>query len=186
VTLFLVSQSPRRAEILKRHQIPFQLAPNKLEAETPPTPPYKEWIVNLAIAKVNASKEGLSGLVLGSDTAVIIDNDVLGKPRDIAEAIDMLTHLSGRDHIVLSSYALLNASTGTWHCGVEENIVHFPTYSQHTAQKITQECQVLDKAGAYGIQDLDPYIKATIKKGNIESIMGLPIESLLPILSTTA
>ncbi|MDA1353380.1 MAG: Maf family protein [bacterium] len=182
MTLYLVSKSPRRADILKAHHIRFEIAENKLEKETPATVPYVTWIVALAQAKVSASIGNLKGLILGSDTAVIAKNRVMGKPESLDAAIDGLMQLSGTVHTVLSAYALYDTATGEWNTSVEENRVHFAPFNRQTATRYATECNVMDKAGGYGIQDLSPYFKATIQKGYLESIMGLPIKSLLPLL----
>lgn len=178
----LASASPRRRELLGRLGLEFtvQVAPVE-ESECTLQGP--EWMVaHNAALKADAVAE-LAGdaIVLGSDTTVAIEGRVLGKPRDLKEARQMLELLSGRPHVVYTAVALRCQQNGYAHDFVESSEVHFKKLDLATIKDYHTRVDPLDKAGAYGIQaDRERIIDAVV--GSVENVMGLPIQRLAMIL----
>ena len=147
----LASQSPRRRELLTlvgiAHEVrPADIDETYLAGEAPG--PHAERLAREKVAEV--SRDVPEALVIGSDTIVVVDGDVLGKPRDDAHAVEMLTRLSGRSHTVITAIAV------EWRGVIRSAIVevgvtfHLLTADEIDAYIATRE--PMDKAGAYGIQ----------------------------------
>lgn len=193
--LYLASASPRRAEILTAHGISFSRVPNMLYAETLDSElSLRQGIRDLAYRKAVVSARGVKGLVLSADTLVVLENQVLGKPIDNQEAMAILTQLSGRTHQVITAFCLWDTISGK---GVTRAAVTSVTFRKLASQDILDYIAcfpVLDKAGAYGIQDMMTYSRErkTLSisphslisgiEGSYWNVMGLPISLLLPVL----
>jgi septum formation protein len=117
------------------------------------------------------------GIVLGADTAVVLGDAVLGKPQSTQAALEMLRRLSGRRHRVLTGVALVRSDDRREAGGVETTHVEFCAVSQDAIERYVAGGSPLDKAGAYGIQDLDETWIAGID-GLRSNVVGLPIERL--------
>lgn len=171
--LILASQSPRRAELLKYLDIPFSIVPSCADETINPNEPVIEEIKQLAYKKaVDVFNRNKEALVVGSDTVVVIDNEILGKPKNQEEAFSMLKKLSNRTHQVITGVCLISkektdlfasVSDVTFHELSDEEIIHY----------IETE-QPFDKAGAYAIQGKAGLFIDRID-GDYYSIMGLPI-----------
>jgi len=179
--IILASASPRRAELLMQIGVEFDTLPVDID-ETPydGEKPH-DYVRRLALEKAQAAKLlcNKSGLLfLGSDTSVIIDGEILGKPEDKKHAKDMLNKLSGRTHSVLTSVALLGEKD--W-CIVSENKVTFAVLSDSDFEQYWATGEPKGKAGAYAIQG-----KAAIfiKKleGSFSGVMGLPLYETAQLL----
>ena len=181
--LYLASASPRRAEILTQFKIAFQVIQNGLETE--PTlhagKRLRNDVKNLALLKAQASLNGHNGLILGVDTVVTVGKIVLGKPRSVSEARQMLTKLSGSTHHVISGLCLYDTVDDRYFLRSELSDVTFRELSPNQIERYCQNFEVLDKAGGYAIQDIgDPFVKTL--KGSYFNVVGLPIHSLLRVL----
>jgi nucleoside triphosphate pyrophosphatase len=176
----LASQSPRRRELLtligiKHEVMPADIDESLLVGELPA--PHAE---RLARAKAHTIAEREPGaVVIAADTIVVVDGDVLGKPRDAAEARAMLSRLSGRTHVVLTAIAVARGSRTE--SAVESVDVTFRplTDSEITAYIATGE--PMDKAGAYGIQGYGATIVERVN-GDYFSVMGLGLRRLVELL----
>lgn len=173
--LFLASSSPRRAEILTKAGISFQVIPNLLKTEIIPAdaPDLKTGLRRLAAQKATMSAQSHKGLILSADTVVVLNNEVLGKPDNIAEAKKTLRKLSGQRHSVITAFSLLDTETGQLISRTQTTHV---TFKPLTPEWIDQYCaahQVLDKAGSYAIQDAGNIIDAI--EGSYENVVGFPI-----------
>lgn len=137
--------------------------------------------VRLASEKARevAARVGPDRVVLGVDTVVAVDDRILGKPADEAEAVEMLLLLSGRTHLVYSGYSLVGR--GGEHTGIEETRVTMRTISPAEAAAYSATGEPLDKAGAYGIQG-EAIRFITFVDGSPGNVAGLPIEALMPVL----
>ncbi len=179
--VILASQSPRRRELLTLIGIPHEVRPADIDeqyfaGETP-----RAHAERLAREKAAVVAEAVpDALVIGSDTIVVVDGDVLGKPRDDAHAAEMLTRLSGRTHTVMTAVAV------QWR-GVElsdvvevEVTFHLLEADEITAYIATRE--PMDKAGAYGIQGYGATIVASVD-GDYFAVMGLPLQRLVRLMS---
>lgn len=176
--LILASASPRRQELLRRLEVPFEVFPaDVVEHEDPDSDPEETVCHN---ARIKASQVALrhpEAIVLGSDTAVAIDGQVLHKPESFTEARHMLKRLSGRTHVVHTAVSFC------WKAGVLNETTHHTsevTFKVLTEAAITRyfsRVNPLDKAGAYGIQAGRELIIADVK-GSVTNVMGLPVEWL--------
>lgn len=110
--------------------------------------------------------------VLGADTVVALDGEVLGKPRSIEHAKQMLKRLSGREHFVFTGVCLLCGKKRLW--GVSETKVKFFSLSEDLIENYAQSGLPLDKAGAYGIQDGYPLVESY--SGSYTNVVGFPME----------
>lgn len=120
-------------------------------------------------------------LCLTADTMVFLGGQPLGKPKDLDQAKVFLSQLSGKTHSVITGFCLLDLSSETFECGADETLVEFHVLSQSQIQLYVETEQVLDKAGAYGIQgEAQKFVKRLT--GSFSNVVGLPKEKLLPLL----
>jgi septum formation protein len=176
VDLILASASPRRRDLLaglrvRFHVVPSSVSETLLPGETPPA-----HVSRLAIAKAtDVSQRILDVWVLGADTIVLIDGQILGKPRDQDEARTMLTMLAGRTHEVFTAYAIVHARYPAL------KRVRYVTSEVHIRELSAQEIadyvdtgEPMDKAGAYAIQGVGSGIVKTVS-GSYTNVVGLPL-----------
>ena len=182
ITLILASASPRRAELLSRLGLTFEVIPAHIpeewtEGETP-----ESHAERLSVSKARAVAELRPGaLVIGGDTIVVLNRVVLGKPRDEDEAVAMLTSLAGRTHRVVSGLALIFPGGGV-RSGSLSTEVTFRPFGEGVAREYARTGEPLDKAGAYGIQGLGSALVEEIR-GDYHTVMGLPLPLLLDLLA---
>lgn len=179
--LVLASASPRRAELLQQMGLEFDVQAVDID-ETPQVDEAAEvYVRRLALAKARASK-ALSTrdgqLFLGSDTAVIIDGDILGKPENKQHALDMLRRLSNRQHTVLTSVALVGEHEA---CLVCESQVSFSGINEQELEWYWASGEPKGKAGAYGIQGKAAVFIRRLE-GSFSAVMGLPIYETTQLL----
>jgi septum formation protein len=180
--LVLASGSPRRSQILSEAGIAFEVIPPQVEeiglsGETPAA-----MVVRLAGQKARevANRVGPDRWVLGVDTVVAIDDHILGKPADQAQATEMLLQLSGRTHTVYSGFAIVGL--GGEQTGIEASVVTMRSITPAEAAAYSATGEPLDKAGAYAIQG--SAIKfITSVEGSRRNVAGLPLEALLPVFA---
>lgn len=178
--IVLASVSPRRAELLTRlglvfDIIPSDIAENILEGESPSE--HAERLSREKAAKVRDWDP--KALVLAGDTVVVRDGAVLGKPRDVEDAVEMLCTLSGRTHRVISGLALA-PPTGEIRSGFLTTEVTFRSFDENFARRYAQTGEPMDKAGAYGIQGLGSSLVREIR-GDYHTVMGLPLPLLMDL-----
>lgn len=171
-SLCLASTSPRRREILTSLGLRFSVQPvavdeTPLENESP-----LDMVLRLAAMKAAAADVGNDVCVLGSDTAVVLGEEILGKPRDESDAIDMLARLSGRSHAVLTGVALKDAATTHFAHSVTK--VQFREIDRDEARQYWQSGEPGDKAGAYAIQGIGGVFVESIR-GSYSGVVGLPV-----------
>lgn len=179
----LASGSPRRAELLRAAGFEFETVVVDVD-ETPRTdegPP--EYVRRLAAEKSAAAQARFDGgqnvVILGADTAVVIDNQILGKPVDDRDATDMLRRLSGRRHEVLTGISLRN---GVYELGrVETTEVEFSRLSADDIKWYVASGEGRDKAGAYAIQGLASRFVPRID-GSYSNVVGLPVACVFDLL----
>jgi septum formation protein len=175
--IVLASQSPRRAELIARLALDFDVQPADIDesyraGETPPE--HAERLAREKAQVVAATHP--HALVVGSDTIVVIDGDVLGKPRSREQAVEMLMRLSGRDHEVCTGVAV--AMDGHVESGLERVRVRFRTLTRETCEQYAATGEPMDKAGSYGIQGFGSAIVESIE-GDYFAVMGLPVVRML-------
>lgn len=171
--LILASQSLRRAELLKYLDIPFSIIPSNADETIDPNQPIVEEIKRLAYKKAfDVLNRNQEALVLGSDTVVVIDNEILGKPKDKEEAFSMLKKLSNRKHQVITGVCLISEDKTDIFASISD--VYFHELSDDEISNYIENEQPFDKAGAYAIQGKAGLFIDRID-GDYYSVMGLPI-----------
>ncbi|NQY31813.1 MAG: septum formation protein Maf [Coraliomargarita sp.] len=176
--LVLASASPRRSELLKRMGLRFEVHPADVdEVDAHLDGPAQMVLHNAAMKAETLASQHVDSLVLGSDTTVVIGDEILGKPADMAEARAMLRRLAGRAHTVYTAVAL------RWDAGelisdfVDSSHVRFRQLDDAAIDSYFELVNPLDKAGAYGIQEGREMIIEAVE-GSVENVMGLPIQKL--------
>ena len=176
--IILGSKSPRRQELVMHLTYPVEIRVQDVD-ETYPSDLKLEAIPEfLAILKAKVLQDKLEEgeLLLTSDTIVLLDNEVIGKPKDENDAINMLKKLSGRTHLVISGVALTSTSKqDSFRC---ETKVTFRELTPGEIEKYVREYKPLDKAGAYGIQEWIGYIGVTAIQGSYLNVVGLPLANV--------
>ncbi len=179
--LVLASASPRRAELLTRLGLEFEVFPTHLSEELLPDETPESHAERLAVAKaLSAAANRPHAIVIGSDTVVVRDQVVLGKPRDEEEAVDMLSSLAGRTHRVISGLGLV-VPGGALESGFLSTEVTFRPFGPKLARSYVETGEPMDKAGAYGIQGLGSTLVQEIR-GDYHTVVGLPLPLLLDLL----
>lgn len=178
--LVLASQSPRRAELIGRLGLTFETLPADIDEtylhhETPSQ--HAERLAREKALSIAANRR--DALVVGSDTIVVIDGEVLGKPRDRAHAIQMLTRLSDREHEVCTGVAV--AHGGKVESALERVRVRFRPLDPRACEEYVATGEPMDKAGAYGIQGFGSALVEGIE-GDYFAVMGLPVVRMLELI----
>jgi septum formation protein len=172
IHLILASRSPRRRALLKTLGIPFRVQPSGVPENSPETRPEK-LVQELALRKAQAVAKGLKeGLVLGSDTVVVLGRQILGQPKDADHAYQMLYRLAGTTHRVFTGVALIDVVKKSSKVTFAVSTVRM---KKMPIEKILQLAHKnLDKAGSYAIQSKNDPI-AEIVKGDYDNVVGLPL-----------
>ncbi|OUR84072.1 septum formation protein Maf [Cycloclasticus sp. 46_120_T64] len=172
--LILASASPRRAELLQQMGLEFDIKAVDIDESVDAGESPEAYVRRLALQKARAAKKfypAVDTLLLGSDTAVIVGADILGKPTDKQHAFDMLRRLSGRSHTVLTSVAIIGSEEL---CIVCQSEVSFSMIDEQQLEWYWASGESTGKAGAYGIQGKAAVFIKRIE-GSFSGVMGLPI-----------
>jgi septum formation protein len=180
--VILASASPRRTELLLQIGVSHRVVPAQIDERRAVGESIENCVrrlakskaleVQVALAAVAGAATAVEFAVLGADTAVVIDDDLLGKPRDRADALAMLARLSGRWHQVLSAVAL--ASPNGMQCTVSRSEVRFRTLSERECARYWDSGEPCDKAGAYAIQGRGAAFIEELR-GSYSGVVGLPL-----------
>ena len=174
--LILASGSPRRKELLKELGHDFEVIPSNADETLDLNNPIKEEIEKLSFKKaLSVFKNNKDAIVIGSDTVVVRNNIVYGKPKDKNDAINIIKSLNNGDHQVITAVTILSKDMSETFS--TETTVTFGFMSDEEIQEYASNDSILDKAGAYAIQEDS---KKNIKSinGDYYSIMGLPVYEL--------
>ncbi|NLK51865.1 MAG: septum formation inhibitor Maf [Syntrophomonadaceae bacterium] len=181
--LILASASPRRAEILTKVGLKFSVCVVNVDEAVAVESNPANLVSSLALRKAQAVANTMSsGLVLGADTVVVLDNEVLGKPASPAEAEQMLHRLSGRVHRVFTGVALIDKVQSRTLMAVETTRVYFRPLSVLEIKAYVATGEPMDKAGAYGIQEKGAVLVERIE-GCYFNVVGLPVVKVIQMLS---
>jgi septum formation protein len=179
--LVLASASPRRAEILTALGIPFTVVATDIDETVAPGESGRAAASRLAAEKAAASAALSPGdWVLAADTLVLLDDAILGKPRDGTDARGMLRRLSGREHRVVTAVRLTRAS-GPGLEAIEESRVRIAPLDEEEIRWYVSTGEPLDKAGAYAVQGLGARFVESVE-GSFTNVMGLPARSVYRLL----
>ena len=183
MSIILASQSPRRKELLGLFHIPFEIRVADIdETMDPEKSPYDE-VARVSRAKAQAIPREEGDVVIAADTIVVCGGHVLGKPRDEADAVRMLSLLSGRDHQVMTGMTVIRGEKCV-SC-TEVTDIHFRTLSEKEIRNYVATGEPMDKAGSYGIQG-GAALFAEKMVGDYYNVMGLPVCRLGMILKEIA
>ena len=184
--LILASASPRRAALLKLLPVQFQVLPGNAPEVA------HEHLSPLEVCQLNAHRKARAvakqipdALVLGADTLVFLDNEILGKPRNLAEARRMLARFQGRRHQVVTGVCLIHLRAHRERIFAASTDVLFHPLNNRQIRDYLADIHPLDKAGAYAIQDRGEFIISEIS-GSFSNVVGLPVEQLRQELTAWA
>lgn len=181
--LILASASPRRRELLRTICPDFTVVPAEVD-ETLAGPDWPAAAADLALRKARAVAARVgTGVVLGADTVVVLDGEALGKPAGPAEARAMLGRLRGREHLVVTGIAAVDAATGREASLAVLTRVRMAHYPDAVIEAYVASGAPLDKAGAYAIQDLEGALVASIE-GSYTNVVGLPVAETRRLLAS--
>ena len=181
--IILASSSPRRADILKKHNIEFKIIPSPYVEDHSRTDFSYDFIENLAYNKAKAVVPIVNeqSLIVGADTIVVLDGKILGKPNGYDGAFEMLKNLSGKTHHVVTAIAIINSTTGDYKIKSTTSEVAFENLTDEQIKYYIDNFKPFDKAGSYGIQEMpDGYIKSFT--GDLENIIGISSKTLLEMI----
>ncbi len=181
--IVLASASPRRRELLERAGVNFEVIPASGEENRISDDP-KEAVQQLArdkaVSVMHTIEDSADGtLVIGSDTVVVFENMILGKPHDIEDAVNTLKKLQGNTHQVYTGVSVLEKKNGVWteHTFYESTDVTFYPVSDEEIRAYVATGEPMDKAGSYGIQGIfGIYVRGIC--GDYNNVVGLPVARL--------
>ena len=180
--VILASASPRRRELLTRLVADFTVMPADID-ETLPTPITPAAVAGIALRKARAVAGRAAGaVVLGADTVVVIDGQVLGKPSGPDEARRMLRQLRGRSHEVITGVAVVDTRNGREASTAVVTRVFMAPYSDDAIEEYVSSGEPLDKAGAYAIQERGRMLVGGYV-GSYTNVVGLPLEATRRLLT---
>lgn len=180
--LILASASPRRQQLLTQVGVPFTIEPADIDERTTPGEAPRDYVLRMAYEKAqHVSWQRPTAFILGADTIVTIDDEILGKPKDLAEARRMLRGLSGRTHTVMTGLALLHYDRGVVQQDTVSTAVRFRRLSEPDIETYVATAKPLDKAGAYAIQDsARAFVEAF--DGCYTNVVGLPVQRTIDLM----
>ncbi len=179
--LILASQSPRRGLLIALLGLrDVAIVPSDVDETVEGSIAPEAVVTELALRKANAlaDKTSDNAIILGADTIVVLDDVILGKPKDPIEAIEMLSRLSGRTHTVYTGVALIDAQSKETLHFVEHTDVTFRMLDRMEIEAYVATGAPLDKAGAYGIQEDFGAVFVSRIDGDYYNVVGLPLCSL--------
>ncbi len=181
--IILASQSPRRKQLLEWAEVPFESIVKHAEETFPDNMPIADVPVYIARNKALAVKETLDNndhIILAADTVVVIDDTVIGKPKDREDAIQILQRLSGRKHEVITGVVILQEEKEFSFSDVTSVLFH-PLTDEQIVFYI-DKYKPYDKAGAYAIQEWIGVVGIKSVSGDFYNVMGLPVSRVVQAL----
>jgi septum formation protein len=195
--IVLASGSPRRHELLTLLGIEHEVIPCNNQEESinnnnsdSKQSSIEEQILRVAYKKAKCVSDNLEGekyveaLVIGADTIVVLDNEIIGKPKTEQEAKEMLQKLSGQTHIVFTGLCIIDKSTGSILSEVDKTLVRMIDWDEKKIKAYIEAEYIMDKAGAYAIQGKGAAMIDKIE-GCFYNVMGLPLSRLVAMLEKT-
>lgn len=177
--LILASASPRRAELIKKLGVPFEIDVSRYDEKPTGLSPADEAMFN-ARKKAEEVFSRRGGAVLGADTVVECDGKILGKPKDSEDARNMLHGIGGRSHRVITGLCIICGAETITDCDI--SVVTLGDMSEEEISRYVEGGSPLDKAGAYGLQDEFIAGKLISLQGSRDNVIGLPTEKLFELL----
>lgn len=182
MNIILASASPRRKEILGNTNAKFTVIKSEIDEVILDHEHPKQVVMRLAFEKcIDIASKHKEDLVIGADTVVVLDDAILGKPKDEKDAYNMLKRLSGKTHQVITGISLINLDANKKIIDYVVSNVKFKDLSEEDIKDYIHTKESLDKAGAYGIQGYGALLVEEIQ-GDYFNIVGLPISRLSDLL----
>jgi septum formation protein len=180
--IILASQSPRRKQLLEWAEIPFEIIVKETDESFHEEMGVEEAAIHIARNKALAVKDSIKEKIpiLAADTIVVLDNRMIGKPSDRAEAIEFLTRLSGRKHRVITGVCIIFRDKETLFSDTTE--VEFHSLTNEQIEFYVDKYKPFDKAGAYAIQEWIGVVGIKSIKGDFYNVMGLPVSRVIQSL----
>ena len=182
--LILASKSPRRSELLNKLNINFILSPSSF-VEQQTNNIYEQVCINASGKALNVAAKFKEGIVLAVDTAVGIEDKILGKPKDLIQAKDFIDILSGKEHVVVSGVAIYDIKKNKMLQDAAETKVEFYDLDEKEKNNYLEQINPLDKAGAYAIQEHGSVIVKRIV-GDYYNVVGMPMGLIFYMLKKTS
>lgn len=181
--MILASGSPRRRDFLQQIDVQFEVRISDVEEQVEQGEQPENFTIRMALMKARAVAEKAEhgAFVLGADTTVVLEDKILGKPRDMAHAAQMLGMLSAREHRVLTAVVLMKAQGGEVSRFLSQTWVRFRKLSDELIQWYIRTKEPMDKAGAYAIQGKGGVLVDSIT-GSYTNVVGLPLSETARML----
>jgi len=182
--LILASSSPRRKELLERLGIEFQVIPSLVDEVHHDGESPEDFALRVSMEKALAVASGLNSdsVVIGADTIVLVEGEILGKPRDAEDARSMLEKISGREHGVITGFSVVKPKDQILHREYVESRVKIKTLAPWEIEGYIKTREPMDKAGAYGAQGVGAFMIEQIR-GSYTNVVGLPLSQLVDVLT---
>ncbi len=177
--IILASQSPRRKQLLEWAEVSFEVIVKETDESYPEHLPVTDIAVHIARNKALAVQQqaGKAVPILAADTIVVLGSEIIGKPKDRADAVQILSKLSGSHHKVITGVVILNAGEETSFADVTD--VEFHPLTREQIEFYVDKYQPYDKAGAYAIQEWIGVVGIKSITGDFYNVMGLPVSRVV-------
>ena len=188
--IILASQSPRRKQLLEWAEVPFEIMVADTDESYPKNLSPVEIAVYIAKNKALAIRKLLEGSktlqelqpILAADTIVVLQNEIIGKPKNREDAVNILSRLSGNHHKVITGVVILNGDKETSFADTTD--VEFHTLTKEQIEFYVDKYQPYDKAGAYAIQEWIGVVGIKAINGDFYNVMGLPVSRVVQVLQS--
>ena len=180
--IILASQSPRRKQLLEWAEVPFEVFVQETDESYPENLSIEEIAIHIARNKALAVKQSNNIIIpiLAADTMVVLQNKIIGKPKDRENAINILSSLSGKQHHVITGVVILHDDHET--AFTETTEVHFHQLTKEQIEFYVDNYKPYDKAGAYAIQEWIGVVGIKWVNGDFYNVMGLPVSRVVQAL----
>jgi septum formation protein len=177
--IILASQSPRRKQLLEWAEIDFDVVVSKTDESYPADLSVEEVAVHIAGNKAHAVRKILDGekIIIAADTLVVLDNEIIGKPKDTKDAISILTRLSDKRHLVITGVVMMRNEKEI--AFADKTEVWFHALTNDQIEYYVDKYKPYDKAGAYAIQEWIGVTGIKSIRGDFYNVMGLPVSRVV-------
>ena len=182
--IILASQSPRRKQLLEWAEVPFEVLVKETDESYPESLSIREIVIHIAMNKALAVKatNHITIPILAADTMVVLQNKIIGKPKDRQDAISILSSLSGKQHLVITGVVILHNEKEI--AFTETTEVHFHELTTAQIEFYVDNYNPYDKAGAYAIQEWIGVVGIKSVTGDFYNVMGLPVSRVVQVLQS--
>jgi septum formation protein len=181
--IILASSSPRRRELLRNLGFAFDVIQPSADETVSENETPEDFVLRVSVEKASSVSGSLGegAVVIGADTIVVVDGEILGKPEDPEEASSMLRKLSGKEHHVYTAFSIVRPKDEILHSEIVDTSVRVKPLAASEIEGYIKTGEPMDKAGAYGIQGIGSFMVRGIE-GSYSNVVGLPVEELLAAL----